>query len=68
MSTDPFDGFTEEEKQITGDITAVAAFIAWHEPREMFGGFRAEEAWEAFCRLLDLPSAELREAVKGKDE
>ena len=48
------------------DLNCVASFLAWQDPGELRGGERADDAWTAFCRLLDLPSAELRKVIRGE--
>lgn len=62
---------TEEQggarAQRIDDLTTVAAFLLWHEPYDMFGGRKADEAFLAFCRLVDLPPDRLRTAIHPDD-
>ena len=50
-----------------GDLLVVGSFLAWREPNEMSGGYRADDAWAALCRLLDVNPVELRNAIRGSE-
>lgn len=56
----------ERRENVAGDILALLSFIEWHEPDDMWGGYRAREAFDAACRLLMLEAVEMRKIVKGK--
>lgn len=47
------------------DILAVAGYLCWKDARDMSGGHKAGEAYDAFCRLLNVDRAELRRIVTG---
>jgi hypothetical protein len=47
------------------DIAAVAAFIAWHDDHEVYGGRYAHEVWAAFCRLLNTDPRILHAHMRG---
>jgi hypothetical protein len=55
-----------DQEAVSDDVLTVASFLGWHEPDEVMGGERADAAWSAFCRLMDLPSAELRNIIRGE--
>lgn len=46
------------------DVVAVAAFIAWQEDGEIWGGVKKEEALAAFCRIVKLPQVKIVGIVK----
>lgn len=50
------------------DIMVLGSFMAWWPKNEYRGGYRAEEAWLAMCRLLDLHPVEFRGAIMGDEK
>lgn len=56
----------EKRKQKIEDTLSVAAFIAWQDPGEIYGGVKREEAFEAFCRLMGLDPWTLDKIIKGQ--
>lgn len=40
------------------DVVLVGNFIAWHENGYIMGGVQAEEAFEAFCRIIGVDNIE----------
>ena len=48
------------------DIVDVAAFLAWHEPDDLVGGVRANKAFEAFARIIEIEPERLQRIVKGE--
>ncbi|MGJ0393023.1 MAG: hypothetical protein ACR650_09735 [Methylocystis sp.] len=51
------------------DVLNVAAFIAWHDNGDLWGGVKREEALAAFSRLVGAPIQKLEQIVRGeKDE
>ncbi|MFT4129928.1 hypothetical protein [Labrys sp. (in: a-proteobacteria)] len=53
------------DDQASHDILCVASFLLWQDTGTMRGGYRAAEAYDAFCRRLNLNPARLRAIVKG---
>jgi len=49
------------------DLLAVGSFILYHDREHVMGGVTAAEAFEAFCRLLDLPAAKYRTIIRPGD-
>lgn len=48
----------------TADITAVTAFLAMAvKERQMLNGHTAREVWDAWMRILELPSAKANELL-----
>lgn len=45
-------------------LSKVAAFIAHHDPDDMWGGHRASEAMDALDDLMGFPRGKLRAAVR----
>ncbi|MBY0561446.1 hypothetical protein [Hyphomicrobium sp.] len=56
----------ERKDQLSGDILAVIKFIGWHDRDFVMGGYRADEAFKAFCRVLALDPIQMRKIV-GSD-
>lgn len=46
------------------DILTLGSFMAWQEPHEMCGGYRADDAWAAMCRLMDWDQVALRKVFR----
>lgn len=55
----------ERRDRVADDILAVALFIGWHDPDDIMGGERADEAFAAFCRVVNLEQVELRKIIRG---
>jgi hypothetical protein len=51
------------DSQRTDDILAVTSFLGWCEADELWGGVRADEAFLAFARILNIPAHELRKIL-----
>lgn len=45
-------------------LLIVGSFIAWHDDRDMMGGYRASEAFDALCAILGLSPEGLRAALR----
>lgn len=60
-------GYMPGERKVRSadDILTVSCFIGWHEDGDLMGGYRAKEAFAAFCRLMNFPQHELRKIVRG---
>lgn len=56
----------ERQERTPDDLLCVAIFIGWHDDKHVMGGVRAEEAFRAFCRLINVPSVALRKIVRGE--
>ena len=56
----------ERRERATDDLLCVASFIGWHDDNHMRGGYRADEAFRALCRLLNVQSVGLRKIVRGE--
>lgn len=52
-------------KEFTDDLIIAANFLIWAEGT-CFGGERAEDAYLAMMRLLDMDPIKLRKIVKGE--
>lgn len=51
----------------TEDLMDVAGFLAWAEDDGAFYGMvKADDAFKAMCRLLDVDSVRLRKVMKGE--
>jgi hypothetical protein len=52
---------------VVEDTMTTAGFLVWAESEgEYFGGVRASDAFQAFCRLTDIDPIKLRKAMLGK--
>ena len=50
----------------TDDLAAVAFFLrSAEEHRQIWGGRTATEAFDAFCRIVQLPANEFRSVIDG---
>lgn len=56
---------TYGRKEFTDDLIVAASFLIWAEGTH-FGGERAEDAYLAMMRLLDMDLIKLRKIVKGE--
>ena len=56
----------ERDKALAGDLLTFLSFIAWHDDNHMQGGYRANEAFLAACRVLALDPVEMRKVVRGE--
>jgi len=57
----------ERAARWSGDLLAAVSFIGWHDAGAMVGGYRARDAFEALCRLLNLEPHEMRKII-GTDK
>lgn len=53
-------------ERVPDDVLVVASFIGWHDDDHLQGGERAGEAFQAFCRLLNLEPHVIRKIVRGE--
>ena len=53
-----------DEDDFAVDLLTVANFILFHDERNMHGGVRAGEAFEGFCRLINVEPHRLREIAR----
>lgn len=49
---------------VSRDLVAVSSFILHHQDDDMIGGITAADAYEALCRLIDIPAAKVRSIVR----
>lgn len=56
----------ERPVRVAEDILTALSFIVWHEPDHMQGGYRADDAFLAICRVLNVEAAEMRKIVRGE--
>ncbi len=62
MSADPKADAEATYSNRIVDITTIGAFLVWAEKDgALYGSHRANEALEAFARLLNVPADKLRE-------
>lgn len=52
---------------ITRDLVDVANFILWHKDRDMYGAVRKQEAWLAFCRLINVEPQKIEAIIRPKE-
>lgn len=50
-------------KASIADIVTLANYLGWTTDGGMWGGVKSEEAWLAFCRMVDRPPAEFKRII-----
>jgi hypothetical protein len=50
--------------EFADDLLKVSNFILWHDERDMRGGVRSQEAWLAFCRLVNVEPRKIKDIVR----
>lgn len=52
-----------DESGVSRDLMCIASFLFWIDPRDMFGGYTARQATDAFFRLTDFDQAKIRKIL-----
>jgi hypothetical protein len=50
--------------ELAADLMQVSNFILWHEDRDMYGAVRKQEAWLAFCRLVNVEPRKIEAIIR----
>jgi len=49
---------------IASDLVDLSSFLLWHEEGDPYGGIRAEDAFLAMCRLLNVEPHKIRKIIR----
>jgi hypothetical protein len=57
-----------DRKAQVDDLIVLGCFVGWRDPHEWSGGYRADDAWAAMCRLLDMDPVAFRKGILGEGD
>jgi hypothetical protein len=55
-----------DRKAQIDDLIVLGCFVGFQDPHEWSGGYRADDAWAAMCRLLDMDPVAFRKGILGE--